>query len=177
MLGRKRCKSWSVEKGWWSRQIVKIAAVAYAYRSHVATPTPVVSVTRLDPSSVVDFLVKLAADPLSHGDELGGFEGAGRTKCPLNIGADLPGGVPVNTARRTGGQSIEQIINSSKAGLCLAAPLLLVAGAQECHTEIEPCEGPIFVVGQSLFECPTSFGKIADLIVGAAQVGPYAPAD
>ena len=29
-----------------------------------------------------------------------GFEHAGRTKCPLNIGADLPSGVPVNAVRR-----------------------------------------------------------------------------
>jgi hypothetical protein len=143
--------------------------------SHV--PTPVVFVACLDPPNGVDFLVKLAADPLSHGDELGGFEGAGRTKCPLNIRADLPSGVPVNAVRRTGGQTIEQIVDSAKAGLCLAASLLLVAGAQECQTEIESCEGIIFVVGQSLFECPTGFRKIADLVVGAAQVRPYALVD
>ena len=37
--------------------------------SHV--PTPVVFVTGLDPSNVVDFLVKPAADPFSHGDKFG----------------------------------------------------------------------------------------------------------
>src|SRR4030095_8422166 len=140
-------------------------------------PTPVVFVTRLDPSNGVDFLVKLAADPLGQGDEFGRFEHTVRAQYPLNVGADLPGGVPVNAVRRTGGQTIEQVVNFSKAGLRFAAPLLLVAGAQECQTEIESCEGIIFVVGQSLFECPTGFRKIADLVVGAAQVGPYALAD
>jgi hypothetical protein len=113
MLGRKRCKSWSVEKSWWSRQVVKIAAVAYAYRSHVATPTPVVSVTRLNPSSVVDFLVKLAADPLGRGDELRLLDHFVHIKCPLNIGADLLGGVPVDAVRGTGGQMIQQVVDPS----------------------------------------------------------------
>src|SRR4030095_353360 len=117
-------------------------------------PTPVVFGTRLDPSNGVDFLVKLAADPLGPGDEFGRFEHNVCTKSALTFGADFPSGGPVNAVRRTGGQMIEQVVNFSKAGLRFAAPLLLVAGAQECQTEIESCEGIIFVVGHSLFAGP-----------------------
>ena len=146
--------------------------MAYAYRSHVATPTPVVSVIRLSPSSVVDFLVKLAADPLGRGDELGLLDHFVHTKCSLNIGADLLGGVPVDAVRGAGGQMIQQVVDPSKTVLCLTPPLLLFAGAQECQTEIKFREGIVFVDGQSLFERLTSFRKIANLVIGLAQVGP-----
>src|SRR5262249_38341013 len=66
------------------------------------------------------------------------------------------------------------IVDSSQACLRLAASRLLVAGAQECQTEIEACEGIIFVIGQSFFEYPSSFRKIADLVVSASQVSPHA---
>ena len=102
--------------------IVKIAAVAFAYRSHVAAPTPVVSVIRLPPSSVVDFLVKLAADPLGCGDELRLLDNFVHTKCPLNIGADLQGGVPVDAVRGSRGQMIQQVVDPPKAVICSRRP-------------------------------------------------------
>src|SRR5262249_27649221 len=153
------------KRGWQSGQVVKIPAVAHAHRSHVATPTPVVSVTRLGPSSIVDFLVKLAAEPLSHRDELGRFQGALYTKCLLDVRTDLSRGIPVNPAGWPGSQAIEQIIDSSKAGLHVVPARWFVPGAQQRQTEIEGCEGIIFVLRQGIFECPSSFRVISYFVV------------
>ena len=69
--------------------VMRVFQQKYLLASHVASP--VVFVSRLVESSVVNFLVKFAADPLSHTDELGRFERAFRTKSPLNVADFLVG--------------------------------------------------------------------------------------